>query len=333
MDFRSYLRSERLLTEQPYEQPGILPKARYSAAPQQVIFDNFYRSPKEKIYCHICGGHRHLNGITGLINSEERILFGSSCAKDFFGPEITRLCTSDLRRRTKRAYDRFLILDIANSIEPIEDWLKSYRHLVNHIDVAWTDIHLKHEQAVAGLLANLSRNSGRLVDTTHVTVGGYAQEQQSFEQHSIVTHIANPEAIQYLKQAGQRATFVDAFILAVRRVKSEPSDQIFSNLTTMYQKTLEAARIVDSVISFTNDFFQSEKLLLLAGWMEKERLIRLRHLAEITKQNLAVNLIKIMGSGIERPSTSLSDAIRATDITEKLQQRVKKTEIKRITAI
>lgn len=132
MDFRSFLHSEQLFTENPYEQERIVAKEKIVQRPDSVVFDNFYRSKNQKIYCHICGGHRHRNGITGLLDDGSRILFGSSCAKDFFGPEVEKLCAGNLRHRTKRAYDRFLIASISNSIEPVENWMLSYRGLIEN---------------------------------------------------------------------------------------------------------------------------------------------------------------------------------------------------------
>lgn len=333
MDFRAYLRAERLFTETPYEQIGLLPKERVTAVPSQVVFDNFYRSPKERIYCHICGGHRHLNGITGLVDGDKRMLFGSSCAKEFFGAETARLCAGEFKQRTRRAHNRYVIQAIANSIEPIEGWLKSYRPLLTHIESAWVEMHLKHEKPIAHLLAHLARNNGRLVETSHVAVGGNAKQLERVEQHSIVTHVSSSSAIPYIKQIIQRVTLVEAFVYAVQSVRTEPTDQMFANLAAKHQKTLEAAEVVDACIEFTRDFFQPSKLRLLASWMENERKKRLSHLAEVKPQNLEPHLRRIMGSGIEQPSQSLSEAIMSTDISEKLLSRDPKKEIREIAVI
>jgi hypothetical protein len=333
MDFRAYLRNERLFTETPYEQIDLLPKERITAVPEKVVFDNFYRSPKERIYCHICGGHRHLNGITGLVNGNHRMLFGSSCAKEFFGADVTRLCAGDFKRRTQGAYDRFVILYISHSIEPIENWLKSYRHLIVHIETAWIEIHIRHEKAISPLLAHLTRNNGRLVETKHISVGGNAKQLERLEQHAIITHISNANAIPYLKQMTQRLALVETFVHAVRSVKTEPSNQMFSNLAAKHQKTLEEAKVLDACISFTNDFFGAEKLKLLAHWMEKDRQNRLSQLTEVKPQNLEPHLRRTMGSGIEHPHQSLCDAFGTTGIPEKLLQRTQRKEIKAISAI
>ncbi|HLP69675.1 MAG TPA: hypothetical protein VK181_19350 [Rhizobium sp.] len=321
MDFRAYLRDQRLFTDEPYEQECIREKERITEPPEGVIFDNFYRSPKEKIYCHICGSHRHLNGITGLLRDGSRILFGSTCAKDFFGSEVMQLCAGDLKRKTKKAFDKFLILEIANSVEPVESWLHSYRQTIHHIERSWTDIHLRYERSITNLLDHLRRNNGRLLDKAVITFGGMAHKQEQFEHHKIITHISAPEAIPYLKQVSQRLALVDAFIHAVRTVRTAPNEQLFSNLAALYQKTLDAATDVDACFTFTSDFFSPEKLTLLSNWISDQRRARLGNPRDLTKQDLRERFIRIMGIGVEKPRLSLADAIRSTDMAERLQQR------------
>lgn len=321
MDIRAFLHSERLFTENPYDQECLLPKDKISAVSQSIVFDNFYRSKIGKIYCHICGGHRHINGITGVLSGGERILFGSSCAKDFFGPEIAKLCAGELRHRTQKAVDRFLILDISNAVEPVELWMASYRKLLGHIDIAWADIHLKYPKEILSVLSNLQKNNGRLVEAGVLSVGGKAQKVQRFEQHTILMSITCPQAIPYLKQTGQRASLVDIFTNAVRSMKSEPNSQVFSNLANMYKKTMDAAQIVDDCLAFTTDFFHPEKMSIISEWLEQRRLVRIGDVSEIKKRNLGNKFINIMGAGVEKPPMSLSQSLTSTSILNKIDQR------------
>lgn len=199
--------------------------------------------------------------------------------------------------------------------------MASYRQLISHIDLAWANIHLKHEHAIAGLLSHLRRNNGRLLETTVTSIGGDILKAQKFEQHSILTSISHPEAIPLLKQTAQRATLVEAFIYAVRSVKTEPNEQLFSNLGDMYKKTLDAAQSVDACLAFTVDFFHPIKLEILSDWLEKQRRIRLADKPDISKLNLGPKLRKIMGTGVEFPTVSLCDSLRMTGIPAKLAQR------------
>ncbi len=135
-----------------------------------------------------------------------------------------------LKEKSKKAFDRYLILELANSIEPVEHWLKSYRQSILHIERAWIDIHLKHEAAITSLLDHLNKNNGRLIEKIVTSVGGTARKQEHFEQHKIITYVSSPEAIPLLKQVSQRVNLVEAFVHAVKTVRTEPNDQMFSNL-------------------------------------------------------------------------------------------------------
>lgn len=189
------------------------------------------------------------------------------------------------------------------------------------IDIGWTDILVKYEKPVAEALKNITRGNGRLLEARVVSVGGDAGKIHKYEQHEILAFISGAEAITYLKRAAQRATLVDAFVAAIRSMKTQPSDQIFANLAGMYRKTLDAAEDVDRCIGFTVDFFQPDKLEIISAWMERRRLTRLGDIPEVTKQNLGPKLRKIMGFGIENPQTSLSEALKSTNILTKISKR------------
>lgn len=323
MDFYAYLKHEGLFTQDPYEQAGLLEKTRLAIAPQNPVFVNFYRSPKVKIYCHICGSHRHNNGLTGALGDGSKVLFGSKCAKAFFGTEVTNMCAGDLRSRTKRAYDRFLILDICSSIGPVEDWLSSYKPMIQCIESGWIDIHIRYEKPIEELLTHLRRNNGRLLKTSVISIGGSAQKEQLFEQQAIITYISSPEAIPNLKRITQRLSLVDNFVYAVRSIRREPSAQLFSNLASMFQKTLDAAQEVDACLAFTADFFRTEKLALVSDWIESRRRARLAGKPEMTRQELGPKFVKLIGSGLEKPRVSLAETLKSTEVTSKLAQQKK----------
>lgn len=326
MHFRDYLRHERLFTDDPYQQEQLRPKIRLSERPQAVMFDNVYRSAKHKIFCHICGSHRHKNGITGLLGSGDRILFGSTCAKEFFGNDVMSRCAGELRAKTKRALDRFLILEVANSIEPVEAWINSYKPIVFHVERAWADIHLRYEAPVTELMNHLQRNKGRLLQSEIKSVGGSATRQRDFEHHTIITTIAEPESIRNLRQLSQRLTLIEQFIYAVKTVRTQPSDQIFSNLSGMYLKTMNAAIEIDACLSFTRDFFQQPRITIIGAWLEEKRRSRLVDVKVMTRQDLSYKFVKIMGSGVEAPP-SLVASLNSTEIPEKLSLRNASSQI------
>lgn len=326
MDLQAYLRDQNLFTEEPYGQENLLPKERLRVAPGKVVFENFYRSKKEKIYCHLCGGHRHLKGVTGVFDDGSRILFGSSCAGDFFGLEVYKLCSADFRRRTERVRDRFLISEMANSLEPVAQWIKQYEHLGLHIERAWGDLFIQHQEALEGLTAHLMRYNGRLLEIDTVAVGGTAKRQELFEQQRIITHISHHQAIPYLRQVSQRLALVKSFIIAFNGIGDQPPNQVFDNIARLQKKCVEAATVVDSVTAFTADFFRPDKLQSVCDWIETRRRLRLSSHTSVNPQDLKPKFIAIMGSALERPLLGLQDALNETAIVAKLNQRAIKSK-------
>lgn len=321
MDFQNFLHSERLFLENPYDQDGMHPKEKLEPRNSDVVFDNYYRAKGSKIYCHICGSHRHHNGITGLYGDGSRILFGSKCAKDYFGPEIFSRSVGELRLRTKRAYDRFLIASLANSIEPVQLWMERYRNLLHSIETAWVNIKLKYQRPIEEIFSNIQKNSGRLVETSFVKIGGSAIESKSFHSHKIITNFQNSEAITNLTTLSQRGVLVDRFIESAQAVRIQPSEQLFSNLANLYKKTMASAEEIDACLRFTADFFNPAKIQALSDWHERRRQERLADHAKITPQNLGQKFFKIMGYGVEMPKESLSSALRSTQLLSRLEDR------------
>lgn len=328
MDFQSFLHSERLFLDAPYDQQGMHPKRKVEPRTSDVVFDNYYRAKGEKIYCHICGSHKHFKGITGLYNDGARILFGSKCAKDFFGPEVFSRSVGELRLRTKKAHDRFIIAGLANSVEPVQIWMNHYRKLLSNIEISWADIRLKYQRPIDDIFSNIQKNSGRLVEISVVTLGGSAAKSESFHEHRILASFQNSESIRNLTTISQRGILVDRFVDAVHSVKHEPSEQLFSNLANLYNKSMLAAEEIDACLRFTADFFRPEKLQAVSDWCERRRRERLVDQAQITPQNLGPKFQKIMGYGVEMPRESLTSALRSTELLTSLEERkpIKRTQ-------
>lgn len=322
MDIRAYLLDQKLQTETPYEQENLHPKERFWCK-EPVEFENFYRVKSEKIFCHICGAHRHNNGITGILESGTRILFGSKCATEFFGPEVMKRCAGDLRRKTKNALNRFTILKISHSMDNVEAWLRSYQHLVRHIDIAWHDIEIRYPKPYSEIMGHLQKNQGRILRVTTQTTEGKALKAYTQENTQILTAVRFPEAIKFLKQGQQQISLVRVFAEAVKSIRTEPSEQMFNNLAKKYRDALQAAKTADAIIVFTASFFSPDKLSTISQWYEERRESRLADKNQITKQDIGERFSKIMGTGVEIPRSSLALAMVSTKIESQLYERQK----------
>lgn len=321
MNFLDFLGHEKLYVSEPYRQEHLLPKQKVPRKDLKVVFENFYRSPKEKIYCHICGGHRHNNGITGEFENGERILFGSKCAKDYFGPEVARNCAYELKKRTKDAQARFGILDFRNSIEDVEKWIRSYKPLVLRCEQIWVDISNLHPEPFEELMTHLSRNDGRIVETQIEEIGGSVNRAQRFENKIILGHIRRPDGIPNLTKVSQSLSLVETFMTSVRELTPSANRQLISNIYDFYRKMTGAAETVDAVIEFSADFFSPTKLALAGEWLDRQRARRLSGAELVSRRDMVGKFTKIVGSAFPLPSITLEESLKRFKVESVVSDR------------
>ncbi|WP_417427197.1 hypothetical protein, partial [Hoeflea sp.] len=275
MELADYLRYEKIVVDSPYEQENLRPKAKIEIGKNAAVFENYYQAKGEKIFCHICGGHRHHKGITGVLDDGQRILFGRKCAIDYFGPEITKLHAAELRRRTTDAHARYKIRVVQGQLEEINDWLNSYRSLVVHCGQAWVNISARYPEPYKEITEHLRKYNGRIVDQfVHELRKPEGGVERLFEE-KILLHVKNSDSIPHLTQVAQRLTLIDSFVDAVSNLNFQPTDQSIRNLNRMFKKMIDAASEIDGCLNFTHDIFKPEKLNSINSWCEKRRQARL----------------------------------------------------------
>lgn len=317
MDLQAYLRDEKIYVDDPYNQAKLQSREKISVHSREVIFENFYNVRNEKIFCHICGGHRHNNGITGKLSDGSRILFGSKCAKDYFGPEVARLAASDLRRRTKNANERFKMHSVKCSIDEIIKWLASYRNLVENYQNIWTNLRSKYPVITKEILDHLTKNNGRFLRTTTEVLISPTGKQEYFEQSEILGQITGSiEAIPYLTKLSQNLTLVDAFMYALDQTDITDNPQVLKNLYSMYNSMLNAAETVDNVMEFTYHFFLPENLQITTKLFEQIRQEKLEQKSSATQRDLGKMFTKIAGSSFPKPHNTLTWAIKQVNFGE-----------------
>ena len=310
MDFESYLHSENLQVSDPYDQEHLRPREKILAKFNTVVFDNFYRQQKEKVFCHICGGYRHNNGITGLLGNGERILFGSKCAKDYFGPEISKLCAADLRRRTKSAKNRYTLTVFKNSAIEIESWLNSYGALVRKCQEIWIEIRRKHPEPFQNVMEHINRNNGRLIRTHLNEVGGNALRKSAIQTQEIITSISNHNVIPQLTQLRQRLEYIEFFCNSVETFNVSDDPQLLNNSVKMLKRAESEAGIIDASLRFSHDFLSDTKLKIISDWLEERRLEKLVDVNQIKKRDFFAMARRVSGHAFPLPSQQLGDCIR-----------------------
>lgn len=317
MDFQAYLRDQNIYVDDPYDQAELQAREKISVHSREVIFENFYNVRNEKIFCHICGGHRHNNGITGKLGDGSRILFGSKCAKDYFGPEVAKLAASDLRRRTKSANERFKMYSVKCSIDEIIKWLASYRTLVENYQNIWTNLRSKYPAITKDILDHLTKNNGRFLLTKTEVLISPTGKREYFERSEILGQITGSiEAIPYLTKLSQNLTLVDAFMHALDQTDVTDNPQVLKNLYHMYNSMLIAAETVDNVMTFTYHFFLPENLRITTNLFEQIRQEKLELKSSATKRDLGKMFTKIAGSSLPKPHKTLTWAIKQVNFGE-----------------
>lgn len=98
------LRRAQLFLNDPYVQDRIVWKVQDSVQLVDLVNTySYYRWPKEKVGCIVCGAARHKNGYTGKLSDGSYILAGSKCGEEIFGENWIQ-ATKRLRNQRRRQH-------------------------------------------------------------------------------------------------------------------------------------------------------------------------------------------------------------------------------------
>jgi hypothetical protein len=309
MTIPQYLRDEGLVIDEPYQQANLRELKRLLEKPSSVLLSNKYVVREENIFCHICGGRRHHKGITGLLPDGSRLLFGSHCAKEFFGPQIWNQSVSEYRQRQEAAFKRYKLKRIRQSLNGVRGWISRYEHGLKEAEQAWRHISIAHSEAVSEIVAHIYRNNGRIIEEVEETVSHETRSSghnQRYFTTKIITAVRSPEAVLWIMNLSQNIIIVKHFASAV----SGESEYEFSAATEQAvdmfnSKVLPAAKEIDAAAEFLTDFFSDAKLKVICEWSDRQRIRRLSDRPAITPRDLYASVRRKCGFGFERPHTSL----------------------------
>jgi hypothetical protein len=280
------------------------------AAPQLT---NGYSVRGQKIFCHICGGHRHKKGITGRLSDGSKILFGRNCAEDFFGEKIWEKCWGEFKRAQELAFARYRLLNLAKLCEPMEAWVAANRHRVLKTKEIWDDIFVGHEQFYVEVELQLRRNNGRITETSDVI--GTADLaavglKNSYSTTTIITSVRAHQFFPSLREVDKELIIVESFLAAIKGMGLDLSDQQIVEYSRRIERNIRpATRRIDGALALTADLLSEEKLSKIGQWLDRKRVEALRHLPKIIPRNLAEAVRKTVGYGHEVPQRNLEDTI------------------------
>lgn len=280
---------------------------------EQVEFDAYYKVEGEKIFCHICGAHRHNLGIIGRTSTETKILFGSQCAKDYFGADVWKKIEKDQERKITSKNEEYRGIWIANNIALTTLWLDSNVHLVTSLRNAWANLLGNHPSAIQELLEELEGGRGRLTEVQAEAASSNAREAGLSGRHFAVTEIVvSIPAWEGIRSMGQIDRDLAAIRLLCRSVEEleSPSVEDFARWDKYLNSNVRyGASNIDNFIRFSVALFAEGTLERCAGWLDRRRIERLADKDKIAPRDLAPLFRKQVGFGYQLPSTQLASAL------------------------
>lgn len=127
------LRRQALKLTDPNEQPDLIRTIPEDAALLDILnIYSFERWPKEKVYCVVCGGHRHKRGFTALLASGKRVLLGSTCGARQFGESWTA-AEKRIDDRANRQHELIKLDRLALILVPLRDELLKWGDVVDRV--------------------------------------------------------------------------------------------------------------------------------------------------------------------------------------------------------
>lgn len=308
-----YLRQKGLLVDAPYEVPSLAPLQRLAAAPPSVFPQSYYRVAGEKVFCHLCGGHRHYLGMVGLCPDGSAILFGSACAKDYFGPDIWRKMEAMQDLAVERANEEFRGQWIKRDIVRAMAWLDTNLALLRGVISAWTELFYNHSDMTKELLDALGQNRGRLIETRYESAS-YAARQagvsgRAFSVSEIVVSLPAWEGIAAIGQVEAHIASIRYLCDSVASV-SEPTVEDFSRWDNYLSTKVRAgAANVDHFLEFSVALFAHGVLEKCGEWLDRRRTERLSDQSSIIPRNAGDLLRRRVGYGFEMPPSLLAEAL------------------------
>lgn len=162
MDRRSFRIERGVECADPYQQTNLLPLERTLPDKNCIAIENAYCVEGVKVFCHICGSCRHNNGYTGAIDGGRRILFGSTCARSYFSPEVLAAAKRNHEIRFAKANAQFNVEAIKGVAFDIQNWIKSNEKMILQVARAWSTMTDDHNDFIQEVFDHLDKNNSRL---------------------------------------------------------------------------------------------------------------------------------------------------------------------------
>ncbi len=309
----NYLREKGLLIDSPYTVPNMAPLERIEVSTFHVTPQSYYKVKGEKVFCHLCGAHRHNLGMVGALPDGTAILFGSACAKEYFGADIWSKMETLQESNIERANEEYRGRWIRDHIGRTTKWLELNDHLVRGLADAWRALKTHHESMTEELISAIIKNRGKLIETKDVFASQSAQHAgvsgRAFSLTNIIISLPSVDGAAAIDHIESHLKSVRRLCESVRNT-THPSIDDFSNWDKYLSSTIRAsAKLIDAYIDFSVAIFANGNLEICGDWLDRRRVERLGDHDNITPRRASEILRRRVGYGFELPKDRLGDAL------------------------
>lgn len=312
MDRDVFFVEKGLRTFDPYSQSELLPLERQEPDIQKLDILNRYSVKAEKIYCHICGGKRHNNGFTGVVSGDGLILFGSSCAKDYFCEEVLRLAGAAFAKREDIASAEFKIKKVKATAGEMRRWLHSNKGLIASVADSWDTVLSANASSFSEIISHLEKNNNRLTEEFVEEASDISRtvgRTQRVVTKRIICVVRNFAPLRSIRDFRNHlrviSTLPEHLLELDDSATAEDLIELDKKLRTNF---LSSLRQFEAVLRFSAEVFTEPTFGQICKWSDRQRILRLQQ-TDISPRNLAVTLRKKIGDGYELPKLMLQQIL------------------------
>jgi hypothetical protein len=309
----AYLRQKAILIDDPYAISNLAPLEKLEKIPNDVTMHSFYAAPKKtKVFCHLCGSYRHFRGMIGHCDDGTAILFGSHCAKKYFGADTWQRIEHKRRQLFEQATQEHRGYWIHRNIEPTDEWLTRHMALISSIRTAWATLFVEHPEMTQELLDHLKRNRGRLleeevreIDTDLRSAG---LRNRYLTTTKILVSLPSSSAIDGLADIDRDIAAVRLLCRTILETKY-PTVSDFSRWDHhLSMNVRRGAENIDAFLNFSSAIFADGNLEICGQWLDSRRRERI-DADRVSPRDAAKLLRKKVGYGYERPTVTLASTL------------------------
>jgi len=297
----------------PYDQTDLHPLIQCEPAGNQLDIVNSYHVDGDRIFCHICGGHRHRKGYTGLTDNHTAFLFGSKCAKSYFPEEVLKAAERIFKNKLAAVDAEYNVQVIKSTAREMERWLKTNSNMIDRMDHSWCMLFDQNPDFIEEVFEHLDRHENRLTqeyvsEASDISKAVGRNERTTTVQ--IVAAIGNENGRKQVKYLKDNTRLITQFTHLLLNLQTNSSSEHIKLIDKKLRSNFfNAVDNLDLAMKFSVEFFSLRTLTTVGKWSDAERNIRLKNAEIITPRNMPKLLIDKIGSGYQMPSKSLRDVI------------------------